>query len=121
MFDAPVQTVGDEERHPGGAAPAPGPADESILLDAYSAAIIDVVERVGPAVARVDTRRGNRNRGGTGSGVILSPDGLIGQPNLAGSGDHVAVGQDQAVRRYHDAGTGSRARAGPFRRRRMDG
>ncbi|HVZ14900.1 MAG TPA: trypsin-like peptidase domain-containing protein [Bauldia sp.] len=48
------------------------------LLDAYSTAVAGIVERVGPAVVRVETRRaaGSR-RGGVGSGVILSPDGLI--------------------------------------------
>jgi S1-C subfamily serine protease len=49
------------------------------FLDAYSAAVASIVERVGPAVVRVDTGGPNRGRqgGGLGSGVILSPDGLI--------------------------------------------
>jgi S1-C subfamily serine protease len=58
------------------------PADDQPLLDAYSRAVIDVVDRVGPAVVRLAVHSGNagqnrQNRGGTGSGVILSPDGLI--------------------------------------------
>mgnify|MGYP001451899323 FL=1 len=58
------------------------PADDQALLDAYSRAVIDVVDRVGPAVVRLAVHSGNagqdrQNRGGTGSGVILSPDGLI--------------------------------------------
>ena len=54
-------------------------SDDSALLDAYSAAVSGIVERVGPAVVRVETRQtsGGRRRGGVGSGVILSPDGLI--------------------------------------------
>ncbi len=48
------------------------------LLDAYSAAVAAIVERIGPAVVRVDTRQRADARGaGLGSGVIISPDGLI--------------------------------------------
>ncbi len=54
------------------------PADDQVLLDAYSRAVIDVVDRVGPAVVRIDVAAGdNRRRGGTGSGVIVAPDGLV--------------------------------------------
>lgn len=52
------------------------------LLDAYSRAVIDVVERVGPAVVRVDASRpSRRSRGpvpaGSGSGFVFTPDGLV--------------------------------------------
>ena len=52
------------------------------LLDAYSRAVIGVVERVGPAVVRVDrlreSRRARRMRSeGSGSGFVFTPDGLI--------------------------------------------
>jgi S1-C subfamily serine protease len=49
-------------------------SDES-LLDAYSRAVIDVVDRVAPAVVSiaVDGRRG----GGAGSGFAVTPDGYI--------------------------------------------
>jgi S1-C subfamily serine protease len=54
------------------------PADDRALLDAYSRAVIDVVERVGPAVVRLDVAaNGERRHGGTGSGVIVAPDGLV--------------------------------------------
>jgi S1-C subfamily serine protease len=58
--------------------PEPNVARDAGLLDAYSTAVAGIVERVGPTVVRVDTRHlaGSR-RGGVGSGVILSPDGLI--------------------------------------------
>jgi S1-C subfamily serine protease len=54
------------------------PTGDTALLDAYSTAVAGIVERVGPAVVRVETRQtAESRRGGTGSGVILSPDGLI--------------------------------------------
>ncbi len=55
-----------------GAAPS---ADEGQMLDAYSRAVSEVVERVGPSVVRIDVT-GAGGRGGSGSGVIVSPDGL---------------------------------------------
>jgi S1-C subfamily serine protease len=45
--------------------------DDAELLDAYSAAVIHAVEKVGPAVVKIDAERGG------GSGVIFTPDGLI--------------------------------------------
>ncbi|MPZ38225.1 MAG: trypsin-like serine protease [Rhizobiales bacterium] len=58
--------------------PASATTDERVLFDAYSDAVSSVVETVGPAVVRVDTRErvGDKPRGGTGSGVVISPDGL---------------------------------------------
>ncbi|MBY0494875.1 MAG: trypsin-like peptidase domain-containing protein [Cyanobacteria bacterium] len=43
---------------------------EQDLLDAYSHAVTSAVDRVGPSVVKVDA-------GGTGSGFIFAPDGLI--------------------------------------------
>jgi S1-C subfamily serine protease len=54
--------------------------NDRALLDAYSNAVIDVTERVGPAVVRVETGpkvRSARERGGLGSGIVISPDGLV--------------------------------------------
>jgi S1-C subfamily serine protease len=63
------------------AAPTGQAADnDQVLLDAYSNAVIDVTERVGPAVVRVETGpkvRSARERGGLGSGIVISPDGLV--------------------------------------------
>ena len=53
---------------------------DDALLDAYSNAVISVTERVGPAVVRVETGpkvRNARERGGLGSGIVISPDGLV--------------------------------------------
>ena len=60
------------------AAHASVPPEDQLLLDAYSRAVIDVVDRVGPAVVQLDvkTRDGSAHRG-TGSGVIVAPDGLV--------------------------------------------
>ncbi len=63
------------------AAPAEQAAsNDQALLDAYSNAVIGVTERVGPAVVRVETGPKVRNtgeRGGLGSGIVISPDGLV--------------------------------------------
>src|SRR3954462_14422544 len=60
-------------------APPPAiPPEDEALLDAYSRAVIDVVDRVGSAVVRLDVKTGgDRRHGGTGSGVIVAPDGLV--------------------------------------------
>ncbi len=62
------------------AAPAtPQYRGDGDLLDAYSLAVSAVAETVGPAVVRIDTREtaGKPGRGGVGSGVVISPDGLV--------------------------------------------
>ena len=50
------------------------PPDDAALLDAYSRAVTDVVDRVGPAVVRLDVRCAQRPHArGSGSGVIFTP------------------------------------------------
>src|SRR5207248_998267 len=91
------------------------PADDQALLDAYSRAVIDVVERVGPAVVRLAVLNGNpgrpsqsdQPRGGTGSGVIVAPDGLIlTNSHVAGTASRIEVttadGQDLHARLVGD-------------------
>ena len=51
------------------------------LLDAYSQAVITVVEAVGPAVVGIWANSGRADgksgQSGSGSGVIITPDGYI--------------------------------------------
>ena len=54
--------------------PANRPATDADLLDAYSQAVIHVVETVSPAVISV-SGRGDDGRGGSGSGFLVTPDG----------------------------------------------
>jgi S1-C subfamily serine protease len=53
--------------------------DDATLLDAYSEAVVSVVDSVGPTVVSVRTRRGGdaRHGEGLGSGVIVASDGYI--------------------------------------------
>jgi S1-C subfamily serine protease len=53
--------------------------DDTALMDAYSNAVVDVVDAISPAVVHVQVKsdRGGRSGQGSGSGVIVSPDGLI--------------------------------------------
>jgi S1-C subfamily serine protease len=50
--------------------------NDNELLDAYSNAVINVVDRVGPSVVQIQTKNTN-NQGGMGSGVIITPDGFV--------------------------------------------
>jgi S1-C subfamily serine protease len=62
-----------------GSEPTNDRADEASisLLDTLSEGIAAVVDKVGPAVVRVETPRRGRTSGGLGSGVVISPDGLV--------------------------------------------
>ena len=84
------------------ASPAP-PPDDAALLDAYSDTVTAVVAKLAPAVVQLAVAGNGENaRTGTGSGVILSPDGLV----LTNS--HVAGG---AARITVAAGDGRRLSA----------
>jgi S1-C subfamily serine protease len=57
---------------------AESPATEQEALDAYSATVTAVAERVLPSVASLRINRGGGAReGGAGSGVVITPDGYL--------------------------------------------
>jgi S1-C subfamily serine protease len=70
-----------------GALTATPPADDAALLDAYSQAVVGAAEQVAPSVVKIDVRQrlvrpGSPQRspmevGGSGSGFLFTPDGLI--------------------------------------------
>jgi S1-C subfamily serine protease len=63
-------------------------ANDLELLDAYSRAVISVVDGLGPAVICVEGARGEFS-GGQGSGVLLTPDGY------ALTNSHVVAGRQR--------------------------
>src|SRR6201987_2431714 len=107
-----IITLTDALRSGRNAAPETISADEQALLDSYSQAVIDVVDRVGPAVVRLAVRDGDparpgQSRGGSGSGVIVAPDGLIlTNSHVAGAASRIEVttadGQDLHARLVGD-------------------
>src|ERR1700751_367205 len=88
------------------------PPHDHAPLDSYSQAVIDVVDQVGPAVVGLAVRNGDptrpgQSRGGSGSGVILAPDGLIlTNSHVAGAASRIEVttadGQDLHARLVGD-------------------
>lgn len=65
-------------------------AKEESPLDAYSAAVIKVVQAVGPSVASI-TVRGERGREGSGSGVVIGDRVLVTNAHVAGRASKVVV------------------------------
>lgn len=72
-----------------------GPAeDDDALLDAYSAAVTSVAERLIPSVASLSVDR--RGGGGGGSAVVIAPDGFL----LTSA--HVVAGADRGRATFVD-------------------
>ncbi len=78
-------------------------ASEVELLDAYSRAVITVVDTVGPAVVGIAVRKSanahSPEQEGAGSGVIIAPDGYI------LTNDHVVQGADAISVSLQDGGS----------------
>ncbi len=51
--------------------------DDDGLLDAYSHAVVNVVEKVSPSVVHVRVRGTRVGQMGSGSGTIIAPDGIV--------------------------------------------
>jgi len=80
MFDStPLFTLDGSDDHSDASPPKVEPASDAALLDAYSRTVSGVIDQVGPAVVRVEVPRTGRpgGRAGVGSGVVITPDGLI--------------------------------------------
>ena len=61
--------------------PSSGETDDAHLLDAYSRAVIGVVEKMGPTVVSINIgwriQEKGMEHGGSGSGVLFAPDGYV--------------------------------------------
>lgn len=75
LLDDTPAFILDEDSHPQQTSSLATP-DDGLLLDAYSNSVIAAADKVGPAVVKLDIRKGGKSAG-SGSGVILSPDGLV--------------------------------------------
>jgi S1-C subfamily serine protease len=66
----------DVPERPGGNPPRPldPAAEEAAALDAFSTVVVRVAETLTPAVVNIRSRR---PRGGSGSGVLFTPDGFL--------------------------------------------
>ena len=78
-FGRKVVKLGEAREHKRDSSSPDRQASDGALLDAYSQAVVNVVDIVSPAVAHIQVagQRNGRNAAGQGSGVVVSPDGLV--------------------------------------------
>jgi len=84
QIEVTIKTIGPADDHAGSSSESdsktPGDRD-TLLLDAYSQAVVSVVDAVGPSVVSVSVGKNGNNRAadqvGAGSGVVIAPDGYI--------------------------------------------
>jgi S1-C subfamily serine protease len=69
--------IGDTEPNPAAASISPASAEDLLLLDAYSRAVIGAVDRVGPAVLHLQISGVKDGSGAAGSGVVFTPDAYV--------------------------------------------
>ncbi|MBN9243217.1 MAG: trypsin-like peptidase domain-containing protein [Mesorhizobium sp.] len=84
----------------------PQPADrqhDQALLDAYSTTVADAVDRIGPAVCRIEQAADGKRVAGQGSGFVIAPDGLV-------VTNHHVVGDARTVRVAMPDGTAGEGR-----------
>jgi S1-C subfamily serine protease len=116
MDDATQRTLKMINDRARGEAP-PGPCEVGAaektdveLLDAYSRAVITVVDAVGPAVVSISTgtrsKAAGSDTGGTGSAVIIAPDGYV------LTNDHVVHGAKRLIVSLTDGTTHEATLAG---------
>jgi S1-C subfamily serine protease len=67
-YDSPLSDVSDTTTTDAGDAP---------LFDAYSRAVVGAVDAVGPAVVHLQLKGADGRPRGSGSGVVVAPDGLV--------------------------------------------
>lgn len=63
----------DEVQPPSG----PSQVDDGALLDVYSQVVVQVAERLSPSVVHISLAGTRGRRRGTGSGLIVTPDGYV--------------------------------------------
>jgi S1-C subfamily serine protease len=92
-----LRLAASDPPHADGSQPPPTQPDprDTQLLDAYSQAVVNVVETVSPAVISVTGRDGERPAG-SGSGFLITPDGY------AITNSHVVGGRARLVAETSD-------------------